>query len=140
MSDTATTAGLADRIRRYRHLLPPVSAASVARMNMGGESASGWTPHESKPPETPVWTALDGAAARDRALGCLLGLAIGDAIGATVTGRKRGSFAPLVEPDSAAGEWTGDTGMALCLGQSLLAGDGLDLDDLMARLQASLEH
>ena len=139
MSDNATTARLADRIRRYRHLLPPVSAASVARMNVDGESASGWTPEVAEPPGTPVWAELDGAALRDRALGCLLGLAVGDAIGATVAGQTRGSFAPLVEPDSAAA-WTGDTGMALCLGQSLLASDGVDLDDFMARLLASLEH
>ena len=138
MSDNATTAGLADRIRRYRHLLPPVSAASVARMNVDGESASGWTTEVAEPPKTPVWAEPDGAALRDRALGCLLGLAVGDAIGATVAGQTRGSFAPLVEPDSAT--WTGDTGMALCLGQSLLASDGVDLDDFMARLLASLEH
>src|SRR3954469_14498209 len=100
MSDTAATAGLADRIRRYRHLLPPVSAASVARMNIDGESASGWKPDEAEPPQTPVWPEPQGAALRHRALGCLLGLAVGDAIGATVAGQTRGSFAPLVDPDS----------------------------------------
>ena len=34
---------------------------------------------------------------QDRFLGCLLGLAAGDAVGTTVEFRPRGSFAPLTD-------------------------------------------
>lgn len=61
----------------------------------------------------------------DRARGALLGLAIGDALGAPVECRARDSFEP-VEGFRAggthslkAGQWTDDTSMALCLAESL---------------------
>ena len=41
-----------------------------------------------------------GAAAvelKERFRGCLLGLAVGDAVGTTVDGKKRGSFTPLTD-------------------------------------------
>jgi ADP-ribosyl-[dinitrogen reductase] hydrolase len=62
----------------------------------------------------------------DRAMGALVGLACGDAVGTTLEFRARGSFEPIddmvgggpfgLEP----GEWTDDTSMALCLAESLL--------------------
>jgi ADP-ribosyl-[dinitrogen reductase] hydrolase len=74
----------------------------------------------------------------NRARGCLLGLAIGDAIGTTVEFKPRGSF-PLVTDMVGggpfrlkAGEWTDDTSMALCLGASLLD-KGFDLHDQITR-------
>lgn len=39
-------------------------------------------------------------AIQNRHLGCLLGLACGDAVGTTVEFKPRGSFAPLTETDS----------------------------------------
>jgi len=71
--------------------------------------------------------------------GCLLGLACGDAVGTTVEFRPRGSFAPVTDmtgggPFSlSAGQWTDDTSMALCLGQSLLERAGFDARDQMVR-------
>ena len=62
----------------------------------------------------------------DRAVGALLGLAAGDAVGTTVEFRSPGTFAPLTDmvgggPFSLApGQWTDDTSMALCLAESLL--------------------
>lgn len=63
---------------------------------------------------------------RDRYLGCLLGLACGDAVGTTVEFSPRGTF-PLVTDmtgggpfDLKPGQWTDDTSMALCLGHSLV--------------------
>lgn len=88
------------------------------------------------------WPALDGAAQRDRAVGCLLGLAIGDALGAAAESLPRGSFAELTglagggPLQLAPGEWTDATAMALCLAESLIATDTVDQDDLMTRLQA----
>ena len=64
--------------------------------------------------------------------GCLLGLACGDAVGATNEFKKRGSFPILTDMvgggpfDLKAGEWTDDTSMALCIADALLAADGFD--------------
>lgn len=71
--------------------------------------------------------------------GCLLGLAVGDAVGTTVEFQPRGSFEPLTDmvgggPFSLKpGQWTDDTSMALCLGFSLLEKKGFEPDDQMAR-------
>jgi ADP-ribosyl-[dinitrogen reductase] hydrolase len=71
--------------------------------------------------------------------GCLLGLATGDAVGTTVEFRPRGTFEPVTDLVGGgpfglpAGAWTDDTSMALCLAHSLLACDGFDAADQMAR-------
>lgn len=81
-------------------------------------------------------------AVRDRAIGALLGLAVGDALGTTVEFKPRGSFAPLTDMVGCGpfrlkpGEWTDDTSMALALADSLLASGQLDEADLMARFSA----
>jgi ADP-ribosyl-[dinitrogen reductase] hydrolase len=62
----------------------------------------------------------------DRFLGCLLGLAAGDAVGASLEFKPPGSFVPLQDMQGGgpfhlqAGEWTDDTSMALCLAESLI--------------------
>lgn len=67
--------------------------------------------------------------------GCLLGLAIGDAVGTSVEFMPRGSFPPVTDMTGGgpfkleAGQWTDDTSMALCLAQSLLDKDGFDPAD-----------
>jgi ADP-ribosyl-[dinitrogen reductase] hydrolase len=71
--------------------------------------------------------------------GALLGLACGDAVGTTVEFMPRGSFAPVTDmigggPFSlAAGKWTDDTSMALCLAESLIQTGRCDPTDQMAR-------
>jgi len=76
---------------------------------------------------------------RDRFRGALLGLAAGDAVGTTVEFKPRGSFPPVTdtvggEPfDLNPGEWTDDTSLALCLGQSLLDRHGFDPVDRLRR-------
>jgi ADP-ribosyl-[dinitrogen reductase] hydrolase len=81
-----------------------------------------------------------------RAIGSMLGMAIGDALGSTYEFRpvvykqidlfdmdrqREGRF--KLEP----GQWTDDTSMGLCLADSLLVNDGkLDLHDLMHRFLA----
>jgi ADP-ribosyl-[dinitrogen reductase] hydrolase len=78
-------------------------------------------------------------AVRDRALGAFLGLAIGDALGTTLEFEARDARAPVYDMvgggpfDLLPGQWTDDTSMALCLGDSLIACDGLDERDLMER-------
>jgi len=75
----------------------------------------------------------------DRYRGALLGLACGDAVGTTVEFMPRGSFAPVTDmlgggPFSlAAGKWTDDTSMALCLAESLIQTGRCDPADQMAR-------
>lgn len=73
----------------------------------------------------------------DRFQGCLLGLACGDAVGAPIKFHSRGHFEPLTDMIGGgkfrlkAGEWTGDTSMALCLAESLLLSQGFDPVDQM---------
>ncbi|WNC16059.1 ADP-ribosylglycohydrolase family protein [Brevibacillus brevis] len=71
--------------------------------------------------------------------GSLLGLAIGDALGATLEFCRPGTFEPIQEivgggvHDLEPGEWTDDTSMALCLAESLLHAGGFDPHDQMMR-------
>lgn len=64
--------------------------------------------------------------AESRAVGCLLGLATGDALGTTLEFQVPGSFARIKNVVGGgahkllAGQWTDDTSMALCLAASLL--------------------
>lgn len=75
----------------------------------------------------------------DRSMGALLGLAVGDALGAPYEGLDRDSY-PRVSDYSAGGVhglgpggWTDDTAMAICLAESLLARGGVDERDLLER-------
>jgi ADP-ribosyl-[dinitrogen reductase] hydrolase len=76
---------------------------------------------------------------RARYRGSLIGLAVGDALGASYEGMPPGSFAPVVDMGGRglhaipAGVWTDDTSMALCLAESLVARDGFDLRDQLER-------
>lgn len=76
---------------------------------------------------------------QSRAVGCLLGLACGDAVGTTLEFKPRGSFEPISDMvgggpfQLAKGQWTDDTSMALCLGYSLLLKNGFDAHDQMKR-------
>jgi ADP-ribosyl-[dinitrogen reductase] hydrolase len=78
-------------------------------------------------------------AVRDRALGALIGLAVGDALGTTLEFERRDAKPPVYDmvgggPFSLRpGQWTDDTSMALCLADSLIACNGLDERDLMER-------
>jgi ADP-ribosyl-[dinitrogen reductase] hydrolase len=75
----------------------------------------------------------------DRAVGALVGLAVGDALGATLEGIKRDAAPPVSDIvgggpfDLRPGEWTDDTALALCLADSIMACQGLDQDDLLRR-------
>lgn len=81
-----------------------------------------------------------------RAVGALLGLAVGDALGTTLEFSQRDSL-PFVEDmvgggpfNLAPGQWTDDTSMALCLADSLLACGKLDHRDLMERFVRWWQH
>lgn len=84
--------------------------------------------------------ATDLSSARDRAIGALVGLAIGDAVGTSLEFSPRDDLAARLtdmvgggpfslEP----GQWTDDTSMALALADSLRISDAFDPADLMTR-------
>lgn len=76
---------------------------------------------------------------QQRFRGCLLGLAVGDAVGTTVEFQRRGSFPPVTDMVGGGpfhlqpGQWTDDTSMALCLGTSLVEKGNFDAGDQMNR-------
>lgn len=94
--------------------------------------------------------SLRGEAARQRAVGCLVGSAVGDALGAPFEFGPAGAFSRRF-PEPALGaqtemigggtfawepaEWTDDTQMAMCVAASLLATDTLDLADIWRRFR-----
>ena len=75
----------------------------------------------------------------ERFRGCLLGLAVGDAVGTAVEFKPRGTFEPVTDMTGGGsfgllpGAWTDDTSMALCLATSLLEKNGLEAQDQMER-------
>jgi ADP-ribosyl-[dinitrogen reductase] hydrolase len=75
----------------------------------------------------------------NRFRGCLIGLAVGDAVGTAVEFKPRGSFAPVKDMTGGGpfslpiGAWTDDTSMALCLATSLVEKHGFDTLDQMER-------
>lgn len=78
---------------------------------------------------------------QDNQRGCLLGMAIGDALGAAVEFQQPGTFEPVTGYRAGGphglgpGEWTDDTSMALALADSI-ASTGWDLDDQARRYVA----
>lgn len=82
---------------------------------------------------------LEKSSRRDKYLGCLLGLACGDALGTTLEFSPPGSFQPIFDIKGGGpfnllpGQWTDDTAMALCLADSLLSCDEFNAKDQMER-------
>ena len=69
---------------------------------------------------------------KDRVYGSIFGLVVGDALGAPVEFKARGSFDPIVDYISCdqwnlpAGSWTDDTSMTLALMDSITFSNGID--------------
>ena len=104
-------------------------------------------------PETPEqeeyiinWRETKNQKLIDRYKGCLLGLAVGDAVGTTLEFKSPGSFKPISDMVGGGpfnlrpGEWTDDTSMALCLAESLLESHGFDPADQMKRYVMWMDH
>ena len=76
---------------------------------------------------------------KDRFLGCLLGLAAGDALGTSLEFKAPDTFPQLEDMIGggpfalAPGQWTDDTSMALCLAESLITQQGFDPLDQLER-------
>ena len=88
-------------------------------------------------PEQEPATSAD--AIRDRAIGALLGLAVGDAVGTTLEFKPRDTYPQLQDMVGGGpfglkpGQWTDDTAMALALADSLQQNPDIDETDLMQR-------
>ncbi len=86
------------------------------------------------------------AGMQDRAIGALVGLAVGDALGMPVEFCQRDTFTPVTTFrsggafDLKAGQWTDDTSMALCLADSLIFTHEFDATDLMNRFVNWYQH
>ncbi|MFD1195458.1 ADP-ribosylglycohydrolase family protein [Seohaeicola saemankumensis] len=91
---------------------------------------------EAVPEQEPA-TSAD--AIRDRAIGALIGLAVGDAVGTTLEFKPRDTYPQLQDMVGGGpfglkpGQWTDDTAMALALADSLQKNPNLDETDLMQR-------
>ena len=76
---------------------------------------------------------------RERFVGALVGLAVGDAVAAATQFKRPGRFAPVGDLlgggpfDLPRGGWSDDTAMALCLAESLLECSGFDARDQVGR-------
>lgn len=75
----------------------------------------------------------------DKFLGSILGLAVGDALGAPIEFMARDSYEPITQMraggpfDLKIGQWTDDTSLALCMGISLIELGNFDALDMIGR-------
>lgn len=78
--------------------------------------------------------------------GCLLGLAVGDALGAPIEMKEPGTFALVSDMigggyfNLAPGEWTDDTALALCSAESLIRRGKFDPHDHLSRFLRWYRH
>ncbi len=85
------------------------------------------------------WPQDDPKERQERYRGCLLGLAVGDAIGTTVEFSRPGTFSPVTDMVGGGpfgllpGQWTDDTSLALCLAESLAELGRFDPVDQLSR-------
>jgi ADP-ribosyl-[dinitrogen reductase] hydrolase len=86
-----------------------------------------------------ITTSTTSASIRDRAVGALVGLAVGDAVGTTLEFKPKPSHPVLTDMVGGgpfglmAGQWTDDTAMALALGDWLANDPALDPAELASR-------
>jgi ADP-ribosyl-[dinitrogen reductase] hydrolase len=119
----------------------PASAIAMVRAARPGAletpDQEAWVATGRSIPE--VLPARETLARRDRAVGALVGLAVGDALGTTLEFSAKPQFADLTEIVGggpfrlAPGDWTDDTAMALALADSLQHEPALEPGDLMSR-------
>lgn len=117
-----------EAIRQVRAVRPgAIETRAQEEFVLGIRPVAEWTPAQSF------------EAIQDRAVGCLVGLAVGDAVGTTLEFRQRDTYEPLRDMVGGgpfrlkAGEWTDDTALALALADSLLHNPELDERDLLDR-------
>jgi ADP-ribosyl-[dinitrogen reductase] hydrolase len=105
-----------------------------------------FTPQPEPDPLLDPQTLAAARGLRERFLGALLGLALGDAVAAATQYKRPGKFAPVGDLlgggpfDLPRGGWSDDTAMALCLAESLLEREGFDARDQVARYRRWQQH
>lgn len=110
---------------------PQVAAALKQRV--------GAAPEPERDPLMDTGTLAAARNLRDRFLGAMIGLAVGDALAAATQFRKAGTFTAVGDLlgggpfDLPRGAWSDDTSMALCLADSLLEASGFDPRDQVER-------
>jgi len=119
---------------------PAAAIAEVRRVRPGAIETSSQERHVTALQPVDDTTPDTGVeAARRRAQGAFLGLAVGDAVGTTLEFTRRDAQPRLTDMVGGGpfglkpGEWTDDTAMALALADSLETCAGLDETDLMRR-------
>jgi ADP-ribosylglycohydrolase len=144
-------APVADQLWYYRSLVsvlgprvPPALAEELARTVADIAERTVLSPSVGSQtgdnhPEVTHRLFITEVSALDRAVGALLGLACGDAVGTTLEFRLPGTFEPITDMVGGgpfrlpAGAWTDDTSLALCLAESILDTGGMDLADQLRR-------
>jgi ADP-ribosylglycohydrolase len=111
---------------------------SIPQTHEQTEYVLSWTPQRERRDEEAALSTLRGL--RERYLGCLLGLACGDALGISTQFMRGGGLllTDLVGGgafDLPRGSWSDDTALALCVADSLLGCDGFDPVDQLARFE-----
>jgi ADP-ribosylglycohydrolase len=100
-----------------------------------------WRPAPATASAVPDDDLAAARTLRDRFRGALVGLAVGDALGAAIQHRKPGSFTAVADLlgggpfELPRGAWTDDTAMALCLAESLSEREEFDPSDQVERYQ-----
>ena len=124
--------------------MKPEAAIALVRKHRSGAietSAQENYVRKLSPPKTQSDQVPAAMTAGDRAVGCLFGLALGDALGTTLEFSARDSKPPVTDLVGGGpfklkpGEWTDDTSMALCLADSLLANTSVVPLDLIRRFK-----
>jgi ADP-ribosylglycohydrolase len=123
-----------DEQSRFVHEWTP-HVASALKQRVGAAPM----PEPERDPLMDTGTLSAARNLRDRFLGALIGLAVGDALAAATQFRKAGTFTPVGDLlgggpfDLPRGAWSDDTSMALCLAESLLEANGFDPRDQVDR-------
>ncbi|MFU9137172.1 ADP-ribosylarginine hydrolase Tri1 [Erwinia tasmaniensis] len=139
---------LSQYAQKYRNLAPPVSRQLQSRMEYALPEKTQHAHAISQ--EKPDWLQnihqiITEEDALDKAKGALVGLAVGDAIGTTLEFLVRDSATvsdmvgggPFrLKP----GEWTDDTSMALCLGETYLEAGYMDMHVFREKLVRWYHH
>ncbi|HVH84512.1 MAG TPA: ADP-ribosylglycohydrolase family protein, partial [Steroidobacteraceae bacterium] len=134
-------AALAELNRLWQQSARSVQWPSIPETELQVEYVRGWTappPPEGDPLLEPS-TLAAARGLRERFLGALLGLALGDAAAAATQFKRPDRLAPVGDLlgggpfDLPRGGWSDDTAMALCLAESLLERNGFDARDQVER-------
>ncbi|RRD67072.1 hypothetical protein EII19_07470 [Comamonadaceae bacterium OH2310_COT-174] len=118
--------------------ISPVPIRRSQQLHAPGASASRFSSHQKR---VVVTISADIIPSTDTVRGVLLGLALGDTLGAPYEGGllARGLWALLGRTPEGVRRFTDDTQMSLDLAESLLACGGLNQDDLAQRFARSYQ-